>query len=405
MPLRVLVMISSLEGGGSERQVILLLEHLDRRFFAPELFVLRRGGSLEARLPADVPIHDFESAAPLGRTEKIRSYLPGGIHRQQVHFLTRLLRQREIDVIYDRTFHMSLIAGPSSRQTGIPRVSTIVSPPSHAVPLNAGRFLFWKRRRLRRAYRDAAAVLAVSETTARDAADYYALPRQRFEVIPNPVDSRSLDDLVRSHPRPGRGEGYTIACVGRMSAEKGQSDLILALDRLRSLDPAFPLPKVWMVGTGPMRESLELEVERLGLGDRFEFIGQVRQPEPWIAAADLVCVPSHFEGFPNVMLEAMALGVPVLARAIDVTRTLGRLSNDPTIRGRDYLMTFTGQGEAGVLELARKLRQVRLNLTATRSRMLAARRLVRETLSVDIILPRIQDRLSAAARPAGHKTN
>ena len=160
-----------------------------------------------------------------------------------------------------------------------------------------------------------------------------------------------------------------------------------------------------MVGTGPMRESLELDVERLGLGDRFEFIGQVRQPEPWIAAADLVCVPSHFEGFPNVMLEAMALGVPVLARAIDVTRTLGRLSNDPTIRGRDYLMTFTGQGEAGVLELARKLRQVRLNSTATRSRMLAARRLVRETLSVDIILPRIQDRLSAAARPAGRKTN
>lgn len=76
-PLRLLVMISSLEGGGSERQVILLLEHLDRRLFAPELFVLRRGGSLEARLPADVPVHDFETAVPAGRAEKIRSYLPG----------------------------------------------------------------------------------------------------------------------------------------------------------------------------------------------------------------------------------------------------------------------------------------------------------------------------------------
>lgn len=388
-------MISSLEGGGSERQALLLLEKLDRVRFAPELYLLRKTGSLLGRVPADVPIHSFAESA--GADAQGWFHLPGAVHRAQISHVSDILRQRGIDVVYDRTFHMTLIAAPAAQQCGIPRVSTIVSPPSRAVPLNAGRFLAIKRRRLRSGYRSAAAVIAVSGPTARDAATYYGLSRQAFTVIPNPVDAESLDAIVAQSPRPRRDERFTIACVGRMSVEKGQVDLLKAAECLARSHPDFPMPNFWMIGDGPLRASFEHAIDSLRLRDHFEFIGHVEQPAVWVAAADAVCIPSHFEGFPNVMLEAMALGIPVIARSIDVTRSLGRLASDPAVRGRDYVATFTGSAIA----LADKIRRVRLNTTGTRSRVLAARRLARESLSPDKIVPKIELLLTKAMVHSG----
>jgi glycosyltransferase involved in cell wall biosynthesis len=450
--IRVLLMASSMEGGGSEHQTLLLLKHLDRTRFLPELYLLRRSGSLLAQLPVDVPVHCFEdqdrggchalepdtqSAAVsgwfglcwlsrIGWISRLCGLLgslnwPGKIHRAQVRHVAQVLRQRQIDVIYDRTFHMTLIAGPAAKDLMIPRVSTIVSPPSRAVPLNAGRFLAAKRRRLRTAYTSAAAVVAVSTPTARDAARYYAMPRRRFTVIPNPVDARALDELIASKDRPPRDERWTIACVGRLSVEKGQIALLQALEALRQRYPDFPLACVWMIGDGPLRGELENVSRRMGLEKQVVFLGHIDQPAPWIAAADAVCLPSHFEGFPNVMLEAMAMGVPVIARSIDVTRTLGSVARHPEIRGRDYLALFSEHdGDIGVMrvagdaahsrklsladrppktggiDLARKIRRVRLNTAATLSRVRSARQLARHEHSVAQLVPRIEHLLEKA---------
>jgi len=410
-PIRLLVMISSMDGGGSERQTLLLLKHLDRRWFAPELYLLHRSGSLLDQVPADVPIHCFEDAgsgSDAGQSEsrprekwwqqsleKIASRLkrlslPGKVHRQQVADVARILVQRRIDIIYDRTFHMTLIAGEAAWATGVPRVSTIVSPPSKAVPLNAGRFLSIKKRRLRQAYRDSAAVIAVSHPTARDAAAFYQLPRRRFIVVANPVDCDALDQIVATTPAPNRDQRYTIACVGRISIEKGQMELVQALRKLRSDRPDQPLPRVWMLGDGPLRASLEQKVRDYRLEDSIEFIGHVSQPAPWIAAADAVCIASYFEGFPNVMLESMALGVPVIARSIDVVQSLGRLATDPTIRGRVYLTTFASSTYQKGFDLARKIVKTQTNETARRSKATSARRLAREELSITGGMARIE---------------
>ncbi len=115
---------------------MLLAKHLDRSRFAPELLVLRRGGVLESLVPTDVPIHCLSD-----NVKPSSYYWPGAVHRAQVNALSQLLTARQIDVVYDRTFHMSLIAGPACSQVGVPRISTMVSPPSFAVPLNAGRFV------------------------------------------------------------------------------------------------------------------------------------------------------------------------------------------------------------------------------------------------------------------------
>ena len=88
---RVLFMISSMRGGGSERQTLMLLKHLDRSQFSPHLYVMERAGNLLSQVPTDVPIHSFEDV----RKEPV-IYLPGGMMRQQIRHLKKLLGRLEL---------------------------------------------------------------------------------------------------------------------------------------------------------------------------------------------------------------------------------------------------------------------------------------------------------------------
>jgi len=173
-----------------------------------------------------------------------------------------------------------------------------------------------------------------------------------------------------------------------MTQEKGHHELIEAIGHLRRQnDPFYASLRLWLVGDGPLRSQLESLAQSLGVTACVEFVGHVAQPAPWIAAADALCLPSKFEGFPNVMLEAMALGTPVIASDIPVVRSLGRISSDPSIRGKTYLAMYPSGDSAN---LARKIVNVRQNSTATRSRRRFAEKLAREALAVHTIVPRLE---------------
>ncbi len=328
MPDRVLTMISSMRGGGSEQQTLLLLRHLDRSKFRPHLYVLERTGVLMSRVPEDVVVHSFEDAASTRGF-----YFPGRVLRQQVQHLQGILQRESIDVIYDRTFHMSMIAGPAGQACGVPRVSTIVSPPEHALPQVESRFVGLKRRRLAKAYRQSRRVIAVSQQVATSAIRYYDLPQDAVCVIPNPVDVEAVDNAAKESTAT-RDERLTLVCVGRMTEEKGHSDLVSAAILAHSRWPAgCPSLRLWMIGEGPLRGDLESQCRRAWGQPAIEFLGTQQNPLSYVAAADALVLPSHFEGMPNVVLEAMALGTPVIATRAGGTIELER--DEPTILWAD----------------------------------------------------------------------
>ncbi|MCO8122466.1 glycosyltransferase [Stieleria sp. TO1_6] len=309
-PRRVLLMVSSMRGGGSERQVLLLARHLDRNRFQPHLYLTEAAGDFLDQVPADVPIHSFDSCADPGGI-----YLPGRQLRRQTEFLRQVIQQQRIDVIYDRTFHMTMIAGKAAG--GVRRVATIVSPPHLAVPLVESRFVALKRRRLAAAYRSADVVIAVSRQAARSAESYYRLPPQSIVVIHNPVDFDGLSGhhaTRRTDHADHADHRSQLVCVGRMTPEKGQADLIDALAIAVNDWPAsVGQVRLRLIGDGPLRGDLASQVSALGLSDRVTFLGAQKDAAAEIAAAGALVLPSRFEGLPNVMLEAMALGTPVIA--------------------------------------------------------------------------------------------
>lgn len=110
-------------------------------------------------------------------------------------------------------------------------------------------------------------------------------------------------------------ENKTIICVGRLSPEKGQAGLLRAFAKVRSSHPELELR---LVGDGPERGALGALTKELGLSGAVTFAGRLPEEETLaeIARSDLLVLPSFMEGLPIVLMEAMAVGVPVIASRV-----------------------------------------------------------------------------------------
>ena len=115
-----------MSGGGSQRQLIGILQRLDRSRFIPYLYLVSPGGELLPEVPADVPVHVFAE-----RCKSQAWWYPGQAHRARVRDLADVIRDEQIDVVYDRTYHMTLITAPAVRGSPAARISVIVADPQH----------------------------------------------------------------------------------------------------------------------------------------------------------------------------------------------------------------------------------------------------------------------------------
>lgn len=164
----------------------------------------------------------------------------------------------------------------------------------------------------------AARVITVCGPFAEDLSQA-GVPRDRIIVCHNSVTAPPVVPEDRKRALKERlhivdGEQVVLA-VGRLSREKGHRDLVDAISRLRELNLALRF-KLVIVGEGPERDSLERAVDQKGLGASVIFIGHVEDISPYYAIAGALALPSHSEGSPNVLLEAMAAGLPVVATEV-----------------------------------------------------------------------------------------
>lgn len=170
------------------------------------------------------------------------------------------------------------------------------------------RLIGWALRRCR-------FVVAVSRALADEIARLGVDPA-RIRVVPNGIDAERFRTTDAATARAGLGlapAGRLVVCVSRLSPEKGIDLLLDALALVQSADL-----RAVVVGDGPERERLLAQRARLGLADRVEFAGRRDHEEipAWMAAADVVVLSSRTEGYPNVLVEALACGRPVVATRV-----------------------------------------------------------------------------------------
>lgn len=143
--------------------------------------------------------------------------------------------------------------------------------------------------------------------------------RDRITILHNsakPFVAPPQEAVQRVRCELGVGDDEAVVLsIGRLSQEKGHADLIRAAAALNAMSTA-PRFRVVMVGDGPERERLAQLASRLGIEKQITFAGFQRDTQPYYAMATVVAVPSHSEGSPNVVLEAMAAGLPIAANSV-----------------------------------------------------------------------------------------
>lgn len=168
----------------------------------------------------------------------------------------------------------------------------------------------------RRVVRAASRLLVVSADLGHMAAGAYGADPARTRVIPNGCDAAIFHESNRAEARAALGvaeEAQLIVYVGRLVAEKGLRELLGAMTTLTAQRPRAELV---LVGDGRLRD--ELTARAAAAGSRVRFAGAQTPPEVarWMAAANLVTLPSYSEGHPNVLVEALACGRPVVSTPV-----------------------------------------------------------------------------------------
>lgn len=146
----------------------------------------------------------------------------------------------------------------------------------------------------------------------RDIALGWGLDPQRISVLPNPAPpAPELPPRAELRAALGEPSGTLLAFAGRLTRQKALGDLLAAVVGLDAVT-------VLLLGDGPERAALEAEVERLDLGDRVRFLGGGSRDDVLrlFAAADAAVLPSAWENFPHTVVEALAVGTPVVATAV-----------------------------------------------------------------------------------------
>ncbi len=296
---RVALVIHSLHGGGAERVARYLIEHLDQSEFEVRVILFSTTGEDFADLGLESP--------PVSLDKKSRWSFPAMLVR-----LRRYIRESRYDAIVsflDVTNIFVVVAN-----LGLGHRPLVLNERSFPREHLRRKRLGWlKLRLLGWAYRRADCVVCNSAATAESLAADFGVSRDRISTIRNPVPVDRIRQLAANevlHPFVDSDVPVVIG-VGRLASEKRFDVLLRAFAELRKTK--LRSVSLIVVGEGPERRSLEALAARLGIGDCCDFVGYQQNPYAWLSRAAVFVLASDYEGFPNVVLEAMACGVPVVA--------------------------------------------------------------------------------------------
>jgi glycosyltransferase involved in cell wall biosynthesis len=288
----------SLGGGGAERVAVTLANAFAEKGLRVALVLAQAEGPYLANVSPAVRVVDL-------RAKRIRtSFLR----------LARFLRNDRPAALLTFQTHANLVAIAARSISRVP-VRLIVSERVSMSGFGGHRIGGMDRMLrllLRVAYRHADFVTVVAEAMVEELKAAARLPGERVVFIPNPVVTPDLTTLASEPPRhrfaSASGPPLVLA-VGRLAPQKDYTTLIEAFALLRRRADA----RLLILGEGPGRPALQSQIEQLGLAEHVDLPGFEANPFPYMKAASLYVLSSLFEGLPGALIQAMAVGTPVVS--------------------------------------------------------------------------------------------
>lgn len=318
--IKIALCITELDLGGAERCLTELALRVDRERFEPVVYCL-----------GPRPARDDASCVPTLEAAGVEVHCLGGRGIWQfpivANRLRRLLKTQRPHVAHTFLFHANVLGRIVAQWAGIKIVVSGVR-----VAERKSRWHLWLDR-LTQGWVDR--YVCVSQAVADFSAAEGGISPRKLVVIPNAIDlgrypAQQPADLTKLGVQVGQ---RVVTFVGRLEPQKGVQWLIATA---RPWLETLPACDLLLVGEGSLRQNLEASCRALGIAERVHFAGWRSDVPEILAASDLLVLPSSWEGMPNVVLEAMASRLPVVASDVEgVRELLGPAAPQQTVRYGD----------------------------------------------------------------------
>lgn len=292
------IFIPSLHGGGAERVMVTLANGFAGQGHRVDLVLARAEGPYLDDVSEEVRVVDLGAS-------RVLTSLPG---------LVRYLRREKPHAMLSALNHANVVAIAARMLAGVP-TRLVVSERNHVTrSIQAGTDLSSRAvfRLMAWLYPHADGIVAVSAGVADDLARAAALPRDSIAVVYNPSATPAVEALAGASPPDAYLAADSLPVilgVGRLTAQKDFSTLIRAFARVRSCTPC----RLVILGEGELRNELKTLANSLGVNADVVMPGFVGNPYACMSRAALFVLSSRWEGFANVVVEAMACGCPVVS--------------------------------------------------------------------------------------------
>jgi glycosyltransferase involved in cell wall biosynthesis len=307
MTIRICFVIPTLDRGGAEKQLSMLVRGLDREAFEPIVLLLTRTGPLEQEI--------LDAGIRVEHVDKRGKFDPFAWWR-----LRNMLRSLKPDIVHTWLFAANAYGRSAARSAGVPCIlgsERSVDPWKGSWQLAIDRWLTQRTDGL--------------TANSPGIVDFYAdkgIPRERFQVIPNGIQPSSVAKISRDEACQRMGVDPSkriLMSIGRLWHQKGYKEMIWSAEMLRVLrgDASYVI-----IGDGPERARLEEYRDNVRAASQVYMIGHREDAAQLLPHADVLWNGSLYEGQSNVILEAMLSRVLVIASDIPGNRDL--VQNDRT---------------------------------------------------------------------------
>jgi glycosyltransferase involved in cell wall biosynthesis len=279
---------------------VLLLKHLDRTRFEPSLCLFSEEGPFLRDVPPDVPISGLRKQH---RWDAVRVVVQ----------LAQILRKTRPHVVLSKLIYANIVANAANYVSLTKTPVVAVEEGVLSAVLRSSPYPRPRRALARWAYQRSTTVVVPSPGVAADLRTDVGVRTREINVIPNIVEVDELQAAATGHaPHPFGDDAPLIVTMGRLVKSKGQEDLVAAVALINERRACNLL----LVGDGEDQDRLRALARELAIENRVKFAGFLAHPFEVIAQADIFVSPSYWESFGNAIVEAMALGLPVVSTLV-----------------------------------------------------------------------------------------
>lgn len=296
MRVKLMFILPSMAGGGAEKVALLLMRYFAHSQFNIFLVLFKQEGEYLSQLPENIHLVDLKK-------------------RSKFDFLSLIGRLKDTlekikpDVILSFITYANIISLISSGLTGnLPKLII-----SHRNYHELQRRFAFKQIIYPFCYRRARKIIAISEGIKNTLIKDWKIQEDKICVIYNPIDINAVNALKKvnvEHPFLVSNRDYKVVInIGRLEKPKNQELLLSAFQKLLGDIDA----RLIILGQGRLEQALKRKAQVLGIQNKVSFVGFQNNPYAWLSRSDVFVLSSNYEGFGNVIIEAMACGVPVIS--------------------------------------------------------------------------------------------